>query len=68
LRWGIPDVETWLQSIEPRVIDAWLAFERVEPEAFEERRAEPAANRGSQGGRMIDAREAAQRLASRVKK
>ena len=27
-------MEAWLASIEPRVIDAWLAYCKVEPEAF----------------------------------
>jgi len=27
-------VEAWLATIEPRVIDAWLAFCKLEPEAF----------------------------------
>jgi cytolysin (calcineurin-like family phosphatase) len=31
---GIVDVEAWLATLEPRVIDAWLAFASVEPEAF----------------------------------
>jgi cytolysin (calcineurin-like family phosphatase) len=34
LRWGIADVEGWLATLEPRVIDAWLTFASVEPEAF----------------------------------
>jgi hypothetical protein len=34
LRWGIVDVEGWLSTLEPRVIDAWLTFASVEPEAF----------------------------------
>ena len=27
-------MEAWLATLEPRVIDAWLTFASVEPEAF----------------------------------
>jgi hypothetical protein len=35
LRLGIWDVEAWLASIEPRVIDAWLAFAKIDPQGFQ---------------------------------
>lgn len=63
MRWGIADVEAWLASIEPRVIDAWLAFESIEPEAFAERRADGEERRG--GGELLDARESARKMAKR---
>ena len=28
-------MEAWLASIEPRVIDAWLAFAQVDPHGFQ---------------------------------
>ena len=45
MRWGIVDVEAWLASLEPRVIDAWLTFASIEPEAFGY-----AAKKGEAGG------------------
>ena len=27
-------MEAWLATLEPRVIDAWLTYAKVEPEAF----------------------------------
>ncbi len=53
-------------SIDPRVIDAWLAYEAVAPEAFE--LASPGREPGgeSPGGRLLDAAEAAKRMAKRL--
>lgn len=29
--WGIEDVEAWLDSVSPRVLDFWQAFDSIEP-------------------------------------
>lgn len=29
--WGVPDVESFLESTPPEVLDFWMAFDRIEP-------------------------------------
>lgn len=31
MRWGIVDFDAWLSNLDPRVLDQWVAFDRVEP-------------------------------------
>ncbi len=59
------DVEAWLQSLDPRVMDAWLAYEAVCPEAFQ---ASPGRETGGESprGELLDAAEAARRMAKRL--
>jgi len=35
LRWGIADVEAWLETLEPHVISWWMVFRGVRPECFD---------------------------------
>lgn len=68
MRWGIADVERWLASIEPRVIDAWLAYAAIEPEAFEAEAGQHVGRRepGPGDGPLLDPAEAAARMARRL--
>jgi hypothetical protein len=58
-------VEGWLASLDPRIIDRWLVFAGVEPEAFagpgdaETRRGE-----GRAAGSLVDATAAARQLSA----
>jgi len=63
-----------LASLEPRVIDAWLAFEAVEPEAFhvgesfqDSQSQSGLGETGPRGGGLLDAGDAARRMAQRLK-
>lgn len=60
-------METWLASIDPRVIDAWLAYSEIEPQAFARPGVSPRDTPGvaKSSGRMVDAAQAAQRMARR---
>lgn len=59
------DVEAWLQTLEPRVMDAWLAFAEVDPDAFEASPGRKPAGE-SPRGELLDASEAARRMAKRL--
>lgn len=60
-------METWLASIEPRVIDAWLAFAVVEPEAFADGRQRGGGKAGG-GTKWVTADKAVEMLAGRFGK
>jgi hypothetical protein len=66
LRWGIADVEGWLSTIDPAVIDRWLVFATVEPAAFGGRAAPPGGEvRAEPSGGTVSARQAAKNMAQR---
>jgi len=64
LRWGIFDVDAWLETVDPRVMDGWLLFARIEPEHFAVAalgRTEP-----DGGGELKDGLDAVRSLAARM--
>ena len=31
MMWGIVDADAWIESLDPRVLDGWIAYDRLEP-------------------------------------
>jgi hypothetical protein len=63
LRWGIVDVESWLSTLDPRIVDAWIRFANIEPEHFQ---AGGMAAGQQSGSNLMDGRDAARSLAARI--
>jgi hypothetical protein len=64
LRWGILDVDGWLATVDPRTIDRWLMFARIEPEHFAV--SAPRKSESAGGGELKDGRDAVRSLMARV--
>jgi hypothetical protein len=57
------DVEGWLSTLDPRIIDTWIRFANIEPEHF------PAGGMAAgkqSSSNLLDGREAARSLAART--
>ena len=55
-------MEAWLARLDPVVIDRWLVFAAIEPEAFRDGRRDTGTKRGEKD--MVDAATAGKRLAA----